>query len=363
MPNVAYVNSVANKYCDAQKCYDNTSGPTDCRYYEHNYGELKNCVPGYTHNSFDRGSSCHGPYGNRYRNCRKQSIAENRPYWEPLLTSYGKSVNDKKLIKDAYECCNNLVTSDKYGYCGSLYRGGDKEPHNDCNVILYKYCTDPANVNELINPNKVCYNYAVANPRQFDFRTICKDKLGNSAWDNICACYYPQEIYDNINKKISEKWNVPTEHLYSNPECIYPQCKNNPFRNANAQCGDVSFVQCLQNLNIVATDSNINQITVKQDAACQNSYSKKTFSSTAGDTNSSVGSNTTTNDKIDTPNASKNDKDKSEDDNTTLYIIIAFIVIILCVGSVIYATSGDETSPNSNSDENQRTGTVSPDNT
>ena len=365
MPNTKYVAAPDYMYCENERCFDNEDGPVDCFLYNKE-GNLHPCPTNYSHNSFKHTPKCDGPNSDA-RVCKKNPISSNFSHWEPLLTKFSKTPNDKAVIKDAYECCNNLVTSDKTDNCGSLYRGGDEKQHNDCNVILYKYCTDPANVNELINPNKVCYNYAVENPTLFDFREICKDKLGNSTWDDICACHYPQEIYDNVSKKISEHWNIPTEHLYNNPECIYPKCKNNPFRDQAAECGEFSFVQCLQNLNIDVTDSNINRITVKQDADCTGKYSKKTFSSTEEDNNNSSGSTTTTNNKNDTPdappNASKNDKDKSEDDNTTLYLII-FIVVILCVGSLIYATSGDdETSPTSNSDENQGTGTVSPDNT
>ena len=60
----------------------------------------------------------------------------------------------------------------------------------------------------ITNPNCIAYmnnNALTTNVLQ----KFCADKSGNSTYNNICGCYYPQSVYDTFYKKLSSEYNIP----------------------------------------------------------------------------------------------------------------------------------------------------------
>lgn len=117
----------------------------------------------------------------------------------------------------------------------------------------------------------------------------CSDKMGSEEHENICACFYPPEVYENYKNVIREKVELDTGSVTAGvtidslfrggPYCYYDKCGTADLRDIRETCPDITLSQCIQNVNIGAggniNDSEIevnNQqdcdINIKNDTTC-----------------------------------------------------------------------------------------------
>ena len=117
----------------------------------------------------------------------------------------------------------------------------------------------------------------------------CSDKMGSEEDVNICACFYPPEVYENYKNVIREKVELDTGSVTAGvtidslfrggPYCYYDKCGTADLRDIRETCPDITLSQCIQNVNIGAggniNDSEIevnNQqdcdINIKNDTTC-----------------------------------------------------------------------------------------------
>lgn len=261
-------------------------------------------------------------------------------------------------IDEVNKCCtgNVIIGSGEEQKCGSLLWKDVKDPRpENCDKVLFRYCNEPGKENRLIN-EPMCTNLVKEQgyPR-WDLPKICKDKVGKSDWDKICACHYPSSFYADIQAKITEEWNVPPEYATVIPECMYPQCSAIGIKNPNAKCPEVNFTSCVVNSSIDIANSDIGDIVLSQEIPGCRKFTKITDVETAlGD----IGSSAPTTTPIipifgATPTGGRSeyelpippDDEGMSTDMIILIIFIALVVLALIGGIIYYATSGSSQPP------------------
>lgn len=116
----------------------------------------------------------------------------------------------------------------------------------------------------------------------------CSDKMGSEEHENICACFYPPEVYENYKNSIREKVELDSgvtasitidSLLTGGPYCYYDKCGNADLIDFREKCKDITLSQCIQNVKIgeggSINDSNVEvtneqncDINIKNDTTC-----------------------------------------------------------------------------------------------
>lgn len=117
----------------------------------------------------------------------------------------------------------------------------------------------------------------------------CSDKMGSEEDVNICACFYPPEVYENYKNVIREKVELDTGSVTAGvtidslfrggPYCFYDKCGTADLRDIRETCPDIILSQCIQNVkigaggNVTGTDIEVNNqqdcdINIKNDTTC-----------------------------------------------------------------------------------------------
>jgi hypothetical protein len=255
----------------------------------------------------------------------------NTSVWEKVLTAFNSPTKKSTDVDNLFKCCNGQVVSKAdQNACGSLlYLPGDKTKSKACLTNMREYCSVPANMpstkclTQISNDIKSGYEQE---NNIYNLDAVCKDKKPGTVWDNLCACNYSFDFYDNINKKISGEWNIPNEYISPLPECMYPRCAASNLRNLEVKCPTSSFTQCIQNNNLDITDSTISNIAIKQTGDCikytrKNEKEKKEFNEENAD--------------------DKDDKDSSftETMSENKYMIFLFIFLVFVCMAIGIAVS------------------------
>ena len=79
-------------------------------------------------------------------------------------------------------------------------------------------------------------------------------------YEDVCACNWPQEFYDNIIQYYKDTYKVSDSSLSNDRKCLFRPCRssNIPYTGDSLEdCEDTTFVSCVQNLDIDFRGSNI----------------------------------------------------------------------------------------------------------
>ena len=72
--------------------------------------------------------------------------------------------------------------------------------------------------------------------------------------EDLCACNWPDEFYENIRDNLQDFYNVPYYRLPQNRKCIYKKCESAEIRHAGEEylenCPKESIVHCIQRMDI-----------------------------------------------------------------------------------------------------------------
>lgn len=100
------------------------------------------------------------------------------------------------------------------------------------NNLLKPECVD------LCNKNKgLCIN---------NLKDYCKDKIGRPEYEKVCACFYPPQFYDDVSKKIMDKWDIVSlsEENKMSPHCLYGPCGRSVYQSNEPMCGEITIAKC-----------------------------------------------------------------------------------------------------------------------
>jgi hypothetical protein len=95
--------------------------------------------------------------------------------------------------------------------------------------------------------------------------------------NNICACHWPKEFYENILEFFEKKYNVATSQVVPDRKCLYRPCSRSditnegPLGDSFEDCPDQTLISCVQNLNIDFQGAHISdgaQVNTGQEQAC-----------------------------------------------------------------------------------------------
>jgi len=73
-------------------------------------------------------------------------------------------------------------------------------------------------------------------------------------YTDVCGCYYPEDYYNNLVKKLKESYpNIP-EHSYNDKTCFSTLCARSPLKKniSEEQCPDQYFLSCINNAEFEA---------------------------------------------------------------------------------------------------------------
>ena len=228
----------------------------------------------------------------QWNNCRGGTR-----YWE---ICYPKVENYSLEDKDKLECCLGFQQEDA---CHPDYCRKDGKSLGKCSSFVGAYCSKPENLFDATgcirlktqdpeiykyvmkenckgdNFNKTeCKEFCRDNPNecQTELLEYCKDKFHMKQHEDVCACYYPPQVYLDIAQQFQTEWQVPAEHLDQRPGCAYPQCKTAFIGpHDTRECGKYHISSCINNIDIdVGGKATIGSVILTNDQECGNVYTK-----------------------------------------------------------------------------------------
>jgi hypothetical protein len=220
--------------------------------------------------------------------------------WDPIKYKYNNTTGSakKQAFDAALKCCNGngLLSLTEKRECGSLW-DGLSDGSGTCSSMLADHCdSSPTN---LLNMQQ-CRDYYHEGKLQTDLQKVCNNKITKDSsgkwipdpkWADLCACHYPSDFYTDLNKMIGAEWGVDYNYMDNNPECMYPLCKNNNFKDDNVTCDPVSFVKCVQNAHFDLGSGTVDgDINFEQDSQCENKWTKNRDYGTTNSDNTDSGS-------------------------------------------------------------------------
>ena len=155
--------------------------------------------------------------------------------------------------------------------------------------------------------------------------------------DNICACHWPEEFYENILEFFKKKYNVGTNQVDPDRKCLYRPCARSDITNEGPgadsyeDCPPQTLISCIQNLNIDFQGAHISdgaEINTGQEQAC----------GSLSDTSADVSRRAVSNDSEEVVNEKvENDSSDSltETDHSVTFSIVFFIIILISVVSIL----------------------------
>ena len=340
--NKKYQDAAEKLWCGDKTCVNHNRSDGD---EDKDKGDLELCPVGYTEarmEYFDRV----WPRADQYkRECHKDP---DDPHWNQLthkvLDEDTGELKDNILMGDMnniFKCCDKtkLQNTDE---CGDLYIDPDKSDCSggSCDAIRQLFCKG-----ENLNTS-MCKKFCKENPDKCDqsLRTFCDDKMGQSGYKDICSCYYPSEVYEDMVAAFSQQWNIPEELNSANPYCIYHACQNATVVPAQENpCPAVNIASCIQNVELSAEGAVISELNLEQDADCR---AELTGNYNISDSGNGVaggnGANGSGNSASDSDNNADEDNDTDEDadedndtdedsedsDNNTLFWILLGVGIL-----------------------------------
>jgi len=189
-----------------------------------------------------------------------------------------------------------------------------KDNPDDCKLVISDVCKD-------------IYDRANNFPDNFP------DDL--KKYEDICACNWPQEFYDNIIQYYKDTYKVSDASLSNDRKCLFRPCRssNIPYTGDSLEdCENTTFVSCVQNLDIDFRGSNI-QGTVNVEGN-QAQTCGTLADSGASDNSDGVESSDSGGDEgEDTTNYSG--EGNNDADNNDIYIsifVFLFVIILVLVG-------------------------------
>lgn len=204
-------------------------------------------------------------------------------------------------------------------------RGNNLKKHNACK----EWCkhNHQACAAKIQAACRTIYNRARTNP----------DTYGGDieSYDNICACNWPQEFYDNIIDWYVENFRVDRSTISPQRKCLYRPCGTSAYRYYNSNlvdtpCGDQTFVSCVQNLNIDLSSAAINgqvNVTPSQQQQCGTLGDTGLLSDTPGA--SSPGG-------VGAPSPESTDGEDSDDKKKKILLLLIVFVLIISFGYAAY---------------------------
>ena len=166
-------------------------------------------------------------------------------------------------------CLKDITSVIKSG-CEALATDPSINVRNQYNTLMQERCTKTTidNLNEgtcleWCNKNRdICNNAVISN--------FCKDKIGQEKYDNLCACFYPEQVYQDIRNKLATEFSIPADLLSGGRQCYLPICSDAAIQyNQGATCKDLNLVKCVNEVQI-ANNGTVGNITIAQDSKCQN---------------------------------------------------------------------------------------------
>jgi len=150
-------------------------------------------------------------------------------------------------------------------FCQTTFKNDYPGDYADVMATTCLYQNDAGQYPWLTNPN--CIAWMNGNPlATTTLQDFCADKSGNSTYNNICGCYYPQSVYTTFFNQLSSKYNIPPG--YQLPQCGFPTCTeaqiHPPMSNP---CPSENFLSCINIANI-NNDGTIGNVTLNQSNTC-----------------------------------------------------------------------------------------------
>lgn len=231
-------------------------------------------------------------------------------YWNPLIQSlytddgFNLDTTDPNFdqnLEAAFKCCSGRVSKDAgktsraAEECGDLYVEKDKECEtSECYVLQGEYCLDPDHPERLLDGD--CQTYCNKNLSDCNkpLRDLCADKVGDLTYRNICACYYPSEVYSNMAEEIAAEYNLAGDILDAQPQCIYHDCQTAAIQAppSNKPCPDINIASCTQSVT-VNSNGEVDLDEMKVDQKCENyMYPKNDDVNSGGKTSVNSGDTT-----------------------------------------------------------------------
>ena len=220
----------------------------------------------------------------------------------------GKSLCDKSAFLN--KGSSNVEKAKKSDKCISWC----KDNPDDCKDVIQDVCKD-------------IYDRANNFPDNFP------DDL--KKYEDICACNWPQEFYDNIIQYYKDTYKVSDSSLSNDRKCLFRPCRssNIPYTGDSLEdCENTTFVSCVQNLDIDFRGSNIEGTTNVEGGQSQTcgSLADTGASDNSGGGGGDDSGGDTTNDS---------EEDSGESDNTGIFISIFVLSFLLILGAVGYKLS------------------------
>lgn len=288
--NTKFANAPMAYFCGKTKCATANGSlgdeETSCDSYD-----LRQCPDGYITENMVRSeeTSMLGCFDREFdhekvRKCKKDPKSN---FWNPIYSELldknnALNVNDdnfKTKMEKAIGCCHGdaLDTNEKEE-CGDLLQETDDNncDHTPCDSLSKKFCLEIGDKDQLKDPR--CQKFCAENPEKCTDRLkdFCSDKVGNSQYDTICGCYYPDSVYNSMIQAFSNEWNVPGNLLDTRPVCMFPKCENASIKPlVSPSCKPVTLSTCIQNIDIDAENAYIKNISMKQSALCKNKFVRK----------------------------------------------------------------------------------------
>ena len=227
----------------------------------------------------------------------------------------GKSLCDKSAFLN--KGSSNVEKAKKSDKCISWC----KDNPDDCKDVIQDVCKD-------------IYDRANNFPDNFP------DDL--KKYEDICACNWPQEFYDNIIQYYKDTYKVSDSSLSNDRKCLFRPCRssNIPYTGDSLEdCENTTFVSCVQNLDIDFRGSNIEGTVNVEGSQAQTCGSLADTGASDNSGGSGGGDSGGEGDDSGGDTTNDSEEDSGESDNTGIFISIFVLSFLLILGAVGYKLS------------------------
>ena len=257
--------------------------------FAHGHGEVgEKCPSGYKASSPDDAKEGDGKWGCGILGLGREKSWHDKCYKSP--ESYDKS--ESTLI----DCCTGRKEEKE---CHPDFCGRSNSMSRACQEKVSEYCSQEKNLMgdsrcdalEGLDPtrykttmerscrgnnlmNNQCIKWCNDNPGQCNRAALnfCRDKIGHDSYEPVCACYYPNEVYVNIARKVAEDYKVKDETISAEPKCIFHACQSARLKRPT-QCPTTTIATCYQDLKLDFRNvGSIKNVTVKQNEECRANF-------------------------------------------------------------------------------------------
>lgn len=193
-----------------------------------------------------------------------------------------------------------------------------KDNPNDCKDVITDVCKD-------------VYDRANNFPDNFP------DDL--KKYEDICACNWPQEFYDNIIQYYKDTYKVSESDLSNDRKCLFRPCRssNIPYTGDSLEdCENTTFVSCVQNLAIDFRGSNIEgtvNVDGNQDQKCGSLADSGASNNSGGVPAAEQG------DDSGGDITNESEEIKNEADNTGIFVFMFVFLFLIIFGTIGYKLS------------------------